>query len=310
MQDLEAAITRSEAAVQATPEDHPDRAGRLSNLGAHFSSRYERTGNMQDLEAAITRSEAAVQATPEDHPGRAAMLSNLGHWLSRRYERTGNMQDLEAAFNAWWSSWSMFNAPALLRLQAASNAANILVSIPLLKDLSRACSLLRDDIHLLPLVTSRSLHRDDQQHILAQLTGLASFAASVSLEVAEPPLEALRLLELGRSMTNSQLLDYRTDISDLMEHYPMLAHNFDSLRLELDSPIPSIPLDMPANQKVWAQQSAVHRRNKVAQDLDHVLLEIRQKHAFRHFLLAESEEYFLSAAQEGPIVVLSVTTPQ
>ena len=49
------------------------------------------------------------------------------------------------------------------------------------------------------------------------------------------------------------------------------------------------------------------QRNKVAQDLDNLLLEIRQKPGFESFLLAESEDYFLSAAQDGPTVVLSVT---
>jgi len=35
-------------------------------------------------------------------------------------------------------------------------------------------------------------------------------------------------------MTNCQLLDYQSDISDLLKHHPELAYNFDSLRLELD----------------------------------------------------------------------------
>ncbi|KAF8418001.1 ankyrin repeat-containing domain protein, partial [Terfezia claveryi] len=90
------AIARAEGAVEATPEDHPDRAAMLNNLGTHLSRRYERTGNMQDLKAAIATVKAAVEATSEDHPDRAAILNNLGGHLSRRYERTGNLLDLEA----------------------------------------------------------------------------------------------------------------------------------------------------------------------------------------------------------------------
>ena len=55
------------------------------------------------------------------------------------------------------------------------------------------------------------------------------------------------------------------------------------------------------------QQAAVRRRNKVAKDLDDILHQIRQKPGFQTFLCAESEEYLLSAAQEGPIVVLNTT---
>ena len=78
LQDLEAAIVHAEAAVEATPEDHPDKAAMLNNLGNMLIRRYERTGNLQDLEAAIVHAEAAVEATPEDHPDKAAMLNNLG----------------------------------------------------------------------------------------------------------------------------------------------------------------------------------------------------------------------------------------
>ena len=78
MNDLEAAISNSELAVLVTPEDHPDRAGRLDKLANKLSNRYHRTGNMDDLQAAISKAELALSATPEDHPDRAGRLNNLG----------------------------------------------------------------------------------------------------------------------------------------------------------------------------------------------------------------------------------------
>jgi len=308
IQDLEVAIARSEESVKATPEGLPTRAGRLGNLGNRLSSRYQRTGNLQDLEAAIARLEGAVRATPEDHPNRAEWLNRLGSQLISRHEQTRSLPDLEAALAAHITSWGTFTAPIVIRIYAASSAAKLLVFNPLLKDLSRASSLLRNAIPLIPLATSRSLQREDQQHILGQVTGLVSLAAAVSLEARESPLDALRLLELGRSITNGQLLDYRSDISDLMVHHPTLAQEFDSLRQELDSPFSSPgSLDMSVDQRLQAQQSTIRRRNKVAQDLENILLQIRQKPGFENFLRAESEAYLLSAAQEGPIVVLNVT---
>src|SRR5580692_1373843 len=83
--------------LTATPADHPDRAGRLSNLGAALLTRFERTGGTADLDAAITDFRDAVQATPADHPRRPAFLSNLGNALLTRFERTGAMADLDAA---------------------------------------------------------------------------------------------------------------------------------------------------------------------------------------------------------------------
>ncbi|RYP05472.1 hypothetical protein DL765_009836 [Monosporascus sp. GIB2] len=44
--DLEEAIGVAREAVDATPQDHPDRAGRLNNLGVRLGNRYSRTGAM------------------------------------------------------------------------------------------------------------------------------------------------------------------------------------------------------------------------------------------------------------------------
>ena len=60
-----------QAAVDATPADHPNRARYLSNLGSALQTRFERTGALADLDAAIEAGQAAVDATPAGHPDRA-----------------------------------------------------------------------------------------------------------------------------------------------------------------------------------------------------------------------------------------------
>ncbi|KAN0076282.1 CHAT domain containing protein [Elaphomyces granulatus] len=119
MKDLEEAIQTARQAVESTPADHPDRAGRLNNLGNKLREmkdveeaiqttrqavestpadhpnralrlRYERTGEMKDLAEAIQMARQAVESTPADHPDRAARLNNLGI-------KFGEMKDLEAA---------------------------------------------------------------------------------------------------------------------------------------------------------------------------------------------------------------------
>ena len=87
----------NEQAVASTPDDHPDRAMYLNNLGIALQSRFERTGSMDDLDRAITTNEQAVASTPDDHPNRAMYLNNLGNALQRRFERTGSMDDLDRA---------------------------------------------------------------------------------------------------------------------------------------------------------------------------------------------------------------------
>ena len=87
-----------------------------------------------------------------------------------------------------------------------------------------------------------------------------------------------------------------------------MADEFNLLRQELDSPFLSLELsNMTVNQRLQAQQVAIRRTTKVVEDLDNILVQMRQKPGFINFLRAESEAYLLSAAQEGPIIVLNVT---
>jgi len=97
MDDLDRAIMAKEQAVELTPVNHPDRAGRLNDLGNSLQRRFERTGSMDDLGHAIVTQEEAVESTPLDHPDRAAWLSNLGITLQSRFQRTGSMDDLDHA---------------------------------------------------------------------------------------------------------------------------------------------------------------------------------------------------------------------
>ncbi|NYH51398.1 copper(I)-binding protein [Nocardiopsis arvandica] len=83
--------------VEATPDGHPDQAGRLSNLGGALQTRFEHTGAMADLNETVIVGYQAVQATPDGHPDQAGHLSNLGGALQTRFRRTGDTADLNEA---------------------------------------------------------------------------------------------------------------------------------------------------------------------------------------------------------------------
>lgn len=76
---LQQAIFRAEEALYAISRDHPDRAGRLCNLGNWLGRRFELTGAMDDLESAILQTTKAVESTPRGHPSRANRLSSVGN---------------------------------------------------------------------------------------------------------------------------------------------------------------------------------------------------------------------------------------
>jgi tetratricopeptide (TPR) repeat protein len=98
--DLSAAVVVAEAAVVATPTEHPDRARYLSNVCVARRARYTHADDLADLDAAIAAGEAAVVATPVDHPDRAEYLSNICVARRARFDRIGDARDLVRAFQA------------------------------------------------------------------------------------------------------------------------------------------------------------------------------------------------------------------
>ena len=91
---LEETIRIEHSAVNATPNDHPDRALHLNRLGIKLYELFIRTKAISDLDEAIRIGQAAVDATPNDSAERKEYLSNLGCGLYSRFHRTGAMSDL------------------------------------------------------------------------------------------------------------------------------------------------------------------------------------------------------------------------
>ncbi|KAH7124311.1 hypothetical protein EDB81DRAFT_215218 [Dactylonectria macrodidyma] len=128
LNDLQMAIARGEEAVVATPHDHPDRAGRLSNLAAFLRTRFELTGDLSDLQIAIARGEEVVVAIPYNYPDRARMLSNLAVSLLTRFERTGNVNDLQMAIARGEEAVAAIPHDHPYRAGRLSNLANSLLT--------------------------------------------------------------------------------------------------------------------------------------------------------------------------------------
>ena len=84
-------------ALAVIPDDHPDRAMYLNNLGNVLNSLYESSGDAAVLAEAVEVARDAVAATPDGHPGRALYLNNLGAALQMLYESSGDAAVLAEA---------------------------------------------------------------------------------------------------------------------------------------------------------------------------------------------------------------------
>ncbi|EJT69155.1 hypothetical protein GGTG_13264 [Gaeumannomyces tritici R3-111a-1] len=303
MDDLNRAVEVANMAVDATPQNHPNRAGWLSNLGNHLGRRFERTGPMDDLNRAVEVANMAVDATPQNHPDRAAMLYNLGNWLGTRFERTGSMDDLNRALSSYKEGWSCRTAPPSIRIRSARQAATILASQ---SNWQESSGLLHEAVNLLHAVSPRSLKHTDKQHMLANFAGLASMAAATALNAGSGAFHALQRLELGRGIIAGLLMDMRGDISDLKRKHPNLADEFIALRDELDSPADR-PTSALSSDGTSSWESQAKRRREADQKFGELITSIRAQPGFDGFLRPPAAGNLMAAANPDPIVVINLS---
>ncbi|KAJ7835221.1 CHAT domain-containing protein, partial [Mycena leptocephala] len=94
LDDLNNSVLRAEDAVHLTPDGHPDKPCKLSNLGNSLLTRFGWLGDLNDLNNSVLRAEDAVRLTPDGHTDKPMMLNNLGNSLFRRFEQLGDLGDL------------------------------------------------------------------------------------------------------------------------------------------------------------------------------------------------------------------------
>jgi tetratricopeptide (TPR) repeat protein len=94
---LDAVIRLVRGALDGTPADHPDRAGRLMFLGSVLGIRAVSAGSDSDLDEAIVVGREEIAARPSDHPERPGRLSYLSMLLLNRMVRTENLADVHEA---------------------------------------------------------------------------------------------------------------------------------------------------------------------------------------------------------------------
>lgn len=293
LNDIDDAIEAYDKAIKLAPHKHPERAWALHGLGAWLSARFEICPKIGDLNRAIEVTRDAVQATNSEYSPRAMFLLNLGQLHLKRHERkeVKEADDWGQALSSFREGMDVRTAAPSIRVYLSSLTAGCLASEERWEE---AGSLLHDAVCLLPKVCPRSLKQVDQQYMLATFaqTGIASMAAAVALEAKCPASEALQLLELGRGVIASFLLETQTDVSDLQQLHPELAVEFTALRDKLDSPTGSLPPTL---------------FSETDQQFDAVIEAIRDKPDFEHFLLPPSADDLMSQANHGPVVVINIS---
>ncbi|MFI1205890.1 CHAT domain-containing protein [Streptomyces sp. NPDC020883] len=309
--DLDGAVAAGKDATANIPSHHPELPRFLSLLGGVLTVRFKQTGSTADVDGAVAACQTALDITPTEHPERADYLFQLGTALHSRYERTHSRHDFDRALAVHVEGARAGGARPSIRIRAAQEAASLTGR----SDPDLAADLLAGAVRLLPEVADRRLARGDQQHAMGRWSGLAGDAAALALASHEGTptdraVRALQLLEAGRGVLHSQALDMRSDLAELRECHPDLAHRFEVLRDELDQ-----PMDMTASstdlmgQVSTAVQAveAEERRRSLADQLQATLDRIRAQDGFASFARPPAVGELLAQAAFGPVVSFNVS---
>ncbi|MPY51171.1 CHAT domain-containing protein [Streptomyces acidicola] len=309
-EDLDGAVAAGQDATATVPSHHPERSRYLSLLGGVLTVRFEKTGSTADLDDAVVACQAALDTSPAEHPERADYLFQLGSALHRRYQRTHLRQDFDRALAAHMEGARADGARPSIRIRAAQAAASMTGR----SDPDLAADLLDGAVRLLPEVADRRLSRGDQQHAMGKWSGLAGDAAALALASregtpAERAARALQLIEVGRGVLHSQALDMRSDLAELRERHPDLAHRFEVLRDELDRPMELASLTEPDGQVSAAVRAvdAEEQRRSRADQLQATLGNIRAQEGFASFARPPAVSELLAQAASGPVVSFTVS---
>jgi tetratricopeptide (TPR) repeat protein len=306
--EMNTAITNWAAAAEATPADHPSHAKELPELGLAYRASPDWTGLDGDLDAAITYGTEAVDTTTADHHDRATYLLNLGLAYKARIERNRAQEDLHAAIRHWRAAAASRTAAPRTRMAAAREWGAAAAATD---DAAAAVDGFSTAVRLLPILAWRGLDRALREEHLGDVAGLASDAAAWAIEAGQPE-QAVELLEVGRSVLWSQLLQTRTALTQLREQHPHLASRLDELGAALDQreygPRTFEPITGDAARPSGENpETAAVARRRLAEEWDQLVGRVRSLDGFASFLAPTPFQELRRAGANGPAVLVSVS---
>ncbi|WP_314178216.1 CHAT domain-containing protein [Streptomyces winkii] len=276
-------------AVERAGPHHPDRGMYLQGLSNTSYSHYVLFGRRQDADRALELSRQAVEATPPEHPGHGEAV----HQLARLLVDIGDAEDAEDALSLWEGLVSLDSAQPSVLARAAGDAARARCRRG---EWAAAAGHYARALQILPSLVSPARDRTAQERLLTYWSGLSAEAASCAIAAGQPD-RALELLEQGRGVLWSRLLDARTDMSALEAVDPASAERLSRLERELNA--------SPAagSAERWWGRIADHRLT-LAAERDELLARIRSLPGLSGFRRPAGARELRRAAADGPVVVI------
>ncbi|MBQ0977865.1 CHAT domain-containing protein [Micromonospora sp. M61] len=297
-------------AASAGGDGDPITAMALSNLGNVLVDVHQRFADQDALAEGIDALREAASHTHSGHAIRGQILTNLGSALRTQHRLTPSEGLAAEAGQAFAEAAQLSSTAPRRRVAAARAWAESAVAT----DGNEALHAYQLAVDLLPDVAPHHMHRQDQEHGLTSLGGLAADAAAVALAGGDV-MEALRLVESARGVLVSHTIDRQHDLALLQREASDLVHEYTVLRMQLDAPTSTITSPLlaasPTGNKTRRRHPSyadeVERRRELTERWARLLQDIRNRPGLEGFRTPPTAADILVDAGDGPVVVLNVS---
>lgn len=303
--NIHQAVNDGQMALVKTRAAQQSELSCLHNLSLCYATRsaVDPATKKSDIDEAIRLGELALNIGPGDHPHVGECLQSLGLQYQLKSEMTQSETDLENSTSFAVRALRHESATPLTRLMAGLSAASRLA---ILSRWTEASAIFEESFRLLPAISHRTSSRQDLQECLRRLPNSASVAASSFLKAGRSKTEALQVLETGRGIIASYVIDSHSDVPFLEKDDGLYRH-YANLQDILALPIRS---DQTDDSHHSAQRYALEllRRSKAATELDEIIQGKRQKPSVSFLRDSLEEIDILHLALSYPIVYVNISS--
>ncbi|WP_410627054.1 CHAT domain-containing protein [Amycolatopsis sp. cmx-8-4] len=300
---LEEAAQIAQDVVEATSRDNEHWPKYASSLGVILRSKAVLKEDLKILREAARFGADAVRGVRLGNPDRADILGELAVSLRLIFEWTGDIEFRDEARSHFAAAADLKSTPLHARLNFCRYAAelDLMAGEP-----GKALGIIERAVDLLPAVAARVVGRNDRQHRLATLAGLATTAAVAAIRSGDPN-RAIELLEQTRGVTHADVMDTRTDIAKLEALAPTLAREFNVLRNSIEAARHQLKrtdwaVDGPyGSGRRAAYLELIDRRSGLNSSWLELLGRIRSIRGLHEFLRPLPIDKISEEASEGPI---------
>ncbi|KAG8759305.1 hypothetical protein FRC11_002149 [Ceratobasidium sp. 423] len=297
LEDIDQAIAYQAQAVSLTPEGHFELPVWLINLGISHTHRFGRTNWPENINRAVEYLSRSVSLTPDSHSELAFRCFKLGIAYQARFEALDDHISLELALDSFRKSAQSPMGHPQTKLTSAEKWAHLAPpSSP------QRLQAFQTAMELIPELVWLGMPISKRYSDVWQIGKVSIDAAAAAIDSGRHTL-ALEWLEQGRSVVWNQILQLRSPLDELYAAHPSLAEKMHQVSEELRNHkyyAEKVSRDVPH----W--EPAARKQHRLAEKYARLIETIRQLPGFQNFLLPKEADELVSAARDGPVVVINI----